>query len=59
MKKRITLIAEDGKWLTDGEKYLREVILTVGENGEAWHEITDAEYEKIVAENQRDDDILI
>ncbi len=58
MKKRITLIAEDGKWLTDGEKYLREVILTVGENGEAWREITDAEYEKIIAENQRDD-ILI
>ena len=58
MKKRITLIAEDGKWLTDGEKYLREVILTVGENGELWHEITDAEYEKIIAANQRDE-ILI
>ena len=58
MKKRITLIAEDGKWLTNGEKYLREVMLPVGENGEAWHEVTDAEYEKIIAENQRDD-ILI
>ena len=49
MKQRITLIAEDGKILTDGTHYGRVVYLPYGDYGSSWHEIPEAEYNAIMA----------
>ena len=47
------LTADDGKVLTNGEAYGTEIYLGVGDRPENWHEITDAEYAEIVAEQER------
>ena len=44
MKKKITLIAEEGKLLTDGEHYGRIVYLSPEDDGSAWREIDEGEY---------------
>ena len=44
------LTASEGHILTDGENYGRIVYLAQGDNGEKWHEITEAEYQKILEE---------
>lgn len=48
MKTRKIIYADDGKVLTNGTTYGRQIILAYGENGEDYHEITEAEYEKIL-----------
>ena len=56
---RQTLIASDGMVLTDGEIYGREIYLAEGVNADAFHEITEAEYEQIVnSEEATADDYL-
>lgn len=45
MKQRITLYAEDGKVLTDGEHFGRIVYLAANADASAWHEITEKEFE--------------
>ena len=47
MKQRVTLYAEDGMVLTDGEHYGRIVHLAVDADASAWHEITEEEYQEI------------
>lgn len=54
MKQRITLYAENGMILTDGENYGRIIHLSVDADAEKWHEITEAEYEQIIAEAERE-----
>ena len=49
MKTRTTLYAEDGMMLTDGNNFGRIVHLAVGADPMAWYEITEEEYEKIIA----------
>lgn len=49
MKTRITLVADEGKWLTNGETYGKQVTLAVGASADDWHEITDEEYNAIQA----------
>ena len=44
MKTRITLCAEDGMMLTDGEHFGLVVHLEAGADAGAWREITLAEY---------------
>lgn len=39
MKTKITLIADDGKILTDGEHYGRIVYLSPEDDGSTWREI--------------------
>ena len=56
MQKRITLYADEGMMLTNGETYGKQVTLAVGSSGDNWHEITVEEYEKIVAEQSAEDE---
>ena len=46
------LTASDGMVLTNGEVYGKEIYLGINDSAENWHEITDAEYEKILAEQE-------
>jgi hypothetical protein len=48
MKQRIVLYAEDGKVLTDGKIYGRQIFLADDADPKAFYEITDAEYEEIL-----------
>ncbi len=50
---RIKLTATDGMVLTDGENFGKEVFLAEGADVNAWHEITDEEYEEILAEEEK------
>ena len=43
------LTADEGKVLTNGEAYGKEIYLGIYDSPENWHEITDAEYEAIMA----------
>ena len=49
MKTKITLIADDGKILTNGEHYGKIIYLSPKDDGSAWREIAEAEYEALVA----------
>lgn len=46
------LTASDGHVLTNGEVYGKVIYLGVNDKAENWHEITDAEYAEIVAEQE-------
>ena len=47
------LTASDGHVLTNGEVYGKEIYLGINDKVENWHEITDAEYAVIVAEEKK------
>jgi hypothetical protein len=49
---RIKLTASDGHVLTDGESYGKVVYLASGDEGEKWHEITEAEYQAIIEKQE-------
>lgn len=49
---RIKLTASEGMTLTNGEIYGKEIYLANTEKAEDWYEITDAEYEAILAEQE-------
>jgi hypothetical protein len=49
MKTKITLIADEGKILTNGTHYGRIVYLAPDDDGSAWHEIPEEEYNAIMA----------
>ena len=49
MKQKVTLYAEEGKILTDGVHYARVAYLMEGDDGSAWHEIPEEEYNAIMA----------
>ena len=54
MKKRITLYADEGMVLTDGENYCDSITLAEGRSEDDFHEITEKEYEVIKAEEEKE-----
>jgi len=46
------LTASEGMVLTNGEAFGKEIYLGKNDSAYNWHEITDAEYEKILAEKE-------
>ena len=46
MKTRIVLYADEGKVLTNGEVYGKQIYLAEGLNEDGFYEITDTEYEE-------------
>ena len=52
MKQRITIYADDGKVLTDGNTYGTIVHLANGVSADSYYEITQEEYERILAEKE-------
>lgn len=50
--KQIILTADEGMYLTNGETYGKTVVLPESADQSAWYEITEAEYEKIIAEQE-------
>lgn len=49
--KQIILTADEGMYLTNGETYGKTVVLPESANVNDWYEIPEAEYQKII-ENQ-------
>ena len=50
---QITIRADEGKWLTDGENYGKTISLAEGISVDNYYEITNDEYEAIIAENEQ------
>lgn len=51
------LTADEGYVLTNGEAYGKEIYLGIYDSAENWHEITDAEYEAIMAAQEPEEPI--
>ena len=47
---QITIRADEGKWLTDGENYGKTMSLADGVSVDDYYEITDEEYEEKMKE---------
>ena len=54
MKTRIILYADEGKILTDGEIYGKQIYLADDIDANDYYEITEAEYEKILKEESEE-----
>ena len=52
MEKRIVLYASKGMVLTNGKTYGKIIYLAKPEHESAYHEITEAEYQRILAEQE-------
>ena len=48
MKTRTVIYADEGKILTNGEIYGKQIFLADGVNAEEFYEITEAEYQEII-----------
>ena len=57
MKQRITLYADDGMILTDGEHFGTVIHLATDADDSEWHEITKEEYERIMANREEAENI--
>lgn len=55
---QITIRADEGKWLTDGENYGKTISLAEGISVDRYYEITDEEYEAIMEKQNIGEDDL-
>lgn len=55
MKIRNVIYADDGKVLTNGETYGKQIYLAEGVDPNSFHEITDEEYAKILKEEEKNE----
>ena len=51
---RTKLTASEGMILTDGEIYGKEIFLSLNKEAKDFYEITEAEYETILAEKEKE-----
>ncbi len=51
---QITIRADEGKWLTDGENYGKTISLAEGVSVDDYYEITNQEYEIIIAKEEEE-----
>lgn len=49
---QITIRADEGKWLTDGENYGKTMSLAKGVSVDNYYEISDEEYNTIISKNE-------
>lgn len=54
MKKRTIIYADEGKVLTNGEIYGKQIYLAEGISAESFYEITESEYEEIMRVDEPD-----
>ena len=54
MKTRTVIYADEGKVLTDGEIYGTQIFLAEGQSAKDFHEITQEEYENILAYEEKE-----
>ena len=59
MKTMLTIYADEGKILTNGETYGKIIHLAVGMDASGYYEITEAEYQKMQEENEAKPDNTI
>ena len=52
MKRKVTLIADEGMVLTDGKDCCKRVSIAVGEDESVYYEITEAEGKALEAEHE-------
>ena len=52
MKSRLTIYADEGKVLTNGETYGKIIHLAVGMDASEFYEISEAEYQKMQEEEE-------
>lgn len=50
--------ASEGMMLTNGETYSKEIYLGTNDSAYNWHEITDAEYEEYLVEQEKKRDFI-
>ena len=53
MKTRKILYADEGKILTNGEIYGKQIFLAEGVSEDDFHEITEVEYEQMLADGEK------
>ena len=49
---RTVLVADEGMVLTNGEHYGKSVYLAEGADASAWREVSEAEYNAVMAESE-------
>ena len=59
MQKRITLYADKGKMLTNGEAYGSMIHLDVGDDGADFYEITQEQYDEILRREAEKHSIIV
>ena len=52
---RKTIVATEGRWLTNGVAYGKTVHLGINDTSDNWYEISDAEYEEKMKEESLDE----
>lgn len=54
---KVVITADDGKILTNGETYAKKLVLGEWDKAENYHEITEKQYQKILAKQNEENNI--